>query len=472
MANQYTLTNDFAEIAEEKGTLYNKGDSAIELASTADTAKGAGILLLTGERRTFSGTLYARSMDAAGLLNVADFKDGGEGGEDNLSGVPLGTILPYSANTQTPPYSFLFCEGQAVSRTMYPDLFALIGTTYGAGNGSTTFNLPNMLGKYPQGDTTSGTVKSAGLPNIEGSTLAQYMVVGGTADTANNNIIQNTTGAMTASYAGATTNNILSGSTTGVGAQKITFNASRSNPIYGASDTVLPPTLTVRWIIKAYDAPTPSSAQVDLSQYASDLAARLTREQTPAFNRRDVITVSGTYTAPVTGWYRIVVKGGGGGGNGGAAPILVSGVLFSRNGHGGGEGGTSIGYARMTAGQTASVVVGAGGSGGAGAASYSGSLGTGTNGGNSSVTVNGNTYTGGGGVGGGNGGSGDIVGANGNYPTFQASNNTFNSYPATEVGSGYGKGGYGGGVSGGTGQNGGNGGNGFVWFEYFDGSLN
>lgn len=73
MANQYTLTNDFAAIAEEKGTLYNRGDSAIELASTADTEKGAGILLLTGERRTFSGTLYARSMDAAGLLNVADF---------------------------------------------------------------------------------------------------------------------------------------------------------------------------------------------------------------------------------------------------------------------------------------------------------------------------------------------------------------------------------------------------------------
>lgn len=108
MANQYTLTNDFAEIAEEKGTLYNKGDSAIELASTADTEKGAGILLLTGERRTFSGTLYARSMDAAGLLNVADFNDGGEGGEEatRISTVPSqsGAVV-YDGTEQSPTWA-------------------------------------------------------------------------------------------------------------------------------------------------------------------------------------------------------------------------------------------------------------------------------------------------------------------------------------------------------------------------------
>ena len=99
MANQYTLTNDFAAISEESGTLYNKGDSAIELASTADTAKGAGIMLLTGERRTFNGTLYARSMDETGLLNVADFNDGGEGGESYLKykgSVATYTDLPAS----------------------------------------------------------------------------------------------------------------------------------------------------------------------------------------------------------------------------------------------------------------------------------------------------------------------------------------------------------------------------------------
>ena len=60
------------------------------------------------------------------------------------SGVPLGTVLPYSANSQYPPEGFLWCDGSAVSRTAYPDLFALIGITYGSGDGSTTFNLPDL----------------------------------------------------------------------------------------------------------------------------------------------------------------------------------------------------------------------------------------------------------------------------------------------------------------------------------------
>ena len=82
MANQYTLTNDFAAIAEPQGTLYNVGDSAIELADADTTPKGQGILLMTGERRTFTGTLYARSMDSAATLNVSDFTDAAGGGDD------------------------------------------------------------------------------------------------------------------------------------------------------------------------------------------------------------------------------------------------------------------------------------------------------------------------------------------------------------------------------------------------------
>ena len=109
MANQYTLDNDFSAIAEPQGTLYNVGDSAIELASSASTAKGQGILLMTGERRTITGTLYARSMDAAGLLNVSDFTEAGGGGgggsyvlpiasASTLGGVKVGTNLSIDAD--------------------------------------------------------------------------------------------------------------------------------------------------------------------------------------------------------------------------------------------------------------------------------------------------------------------------------------------------------------------------------------
>lgn len=197
----------------------------------------------------------------------------------------------------------------------------------------------------------------------------------------------------------------------------------------------------------------------------------LTREITPAFNTRDVITTSGTYTAPVTGWYKITAKGGGGGGGFHAIANASSG--------GGGEGGTAIAYVQMTAGDTATVVIGGGGTYG-----VSGTY-IGGNGGNTSVTIDGNTYTAYGGNGGG-GGSGHQNGGLGGDGTIKGcagcsgeSNYTGGSGCS---GSGGGAGGGAGargsstefdGASGGGGagandvQHGGNGGDGYVWFEYF-----
>lgn len=51
----------------------------------------------------------------------------------------------------TPPTGFLNCDGSAVSRTTYADLFAVLSTTYGVGDGSTTFNVPNLSGRFPLG---------------------------------------------------------------------------------------------------------------------------------------------------------------------------------------------------------------------------------------------------------------------------------------------------------------------------------
>lgn len=60
------------------------------------------------------------------------------------SGIPIGTQIMHS--TIQPGY--LLCDGSAVSRTTYASLFAIIGTTYGSGNGSTTFNLPDARGRF------------------------------------------------------------------------------------------------------------------------------------------------------------------------------------------------------------------------------------------------------------------------------------------------------------------------------------
>lgn len=59
--------------------------------------------------------------------------------------VPAGTVTAYGAATA--PSGWLLCDGSQVSRTTYARLFAVIGTTYGAGNGTTTFTLPNLRGR-------------------------------------------------------------------------------------------------------------------------------------------------------------------------------------------------------------------------------------------------------------------------------------------------------------------------------------
>ena len=69
--------------------------------------------------------------------------------------IPAGVISMYGGSTV--PSGWLICDGRAVSRTTYSRLFSAIGTTYGAGNGSTTFNLPNLKGRVPVGLDTSQT---------------------------------------------------------------------------------------------------------------------------------------------------------------------------------------------------------------------------------------------------------------------------------------------------------------------------
>lgn len=74
---------------------------------------------------------------------------------------PVGIVLDYAGSTN--PGWGLICDGAAVSRTTYANLFGIIGTTYGAGDGSTTFNVPNFKGRTSIGegnynDTVSGSI--------------------------------------------------------------------------------------------------------------------------------------------------------------------------------------------------------------------------------------------------------------------------------------------------------------------------
>ena len=81
----------------------------------------------------------------------ADLLDGKHGSEYALKTeiIPAGTIIAFAATAT--PSGYLTCYGQAVSRTTYAALFTAIGTTYGAGDGSTTFNVPDLRGEFLRG---------------------------------------------------------------------------------------------------------------------------------------------------------------------------------------------------------------------------------------------------------------------------------------------------------------------------------
>ena len=76
--------------------------------------------------------------------------------------VQTGMILPFSAVAGSIPTGYLNCDGAAVSRSTYSALFALIATTYGSGDGSSTFNVPNLAGRFAIGKSGSYALGSTG----------------------------------------------------------------------------------------------------------------------------------------------------------------------------------------------------------------------------------------------------------------------------------------------------------------------
>ena len=85
-----------------------------------------------------------------------------------IEGIPTATIVPWSSASV--PSGFLECNGAAVSRSTYSALFAIVGTTYGAGDGATTFNVPDLQDNVAVGKSGTKALASTGGANTVTST--------------------------------------------------------------------------------------------------------------------------------------------------------------------------------------------------------------------------------------------------------------------------------------------------------------
>jgi tail collar domain len=80
---------------------------------------------------------------------------------------PPGTVVMYAGKTV--PAGWLLCDGRPVSRAMYPALFSAVGVGYGPGDGSTTFALPNLIGKFLMGVGADGIASTGGKATMDTS---------------------------------------------------------------------------------------------------------------------------------------------------------------------------------------------------------------------------------------------------------------------------------------------------------------
>ena len=256
-----------AKIAEEAITTAKLADEAVTAEKLAEAAVTAANILdeAVGTDKLANGAVTNVKLAAGTIafdrLAAADIatKEEAEAGTSKVKimtpwavaqamaammppAVPTGMILPFLGTSV--PEGFLLCNGANVSRTTYANLFSVIGTKCGAGDGSTTFTLPNLHRKFAEFTTTTsevGNSVSAGLPNITGEITRTTKNYGGPMrahECAASGAIK-----LTGPFAGLRSEDSQLG-------YSFSFDANRANGLYGDSSSVQPASLRVLPAIK------------------------------------------------------------------------------------------------------------------------------------------------------------------------------------------------------------------------------
>ena len=166
-------------IASQTGDLQQWQDSTSAVISKVDSAGSITAPRFISTQTTGTAPMTVSSTTLVTNLN-ADLLDGQHASVYS----PAGMVSQFAGSTA--PTGWLLCDGTAVSRTTYANLFTAIGTNYGTGDGSTTFNLPNLQGRVPVGKSTSGTFASLNSPGgVESVTLTESQIPSHTHTTPN-----------------------------------------------------------------------------------------------------------------------------------------------------------------------------------------------------------------------------------------------------------------------------------------------
>ena len=163
------------------------------------------------------------------------------------NGAPTGGLIMWG--TGTAPSGWLLCDGTAVNRTTYAALFAVIGTTFGVGDGSTTFNVPNYTNRMPYGTTVGATGGSADAVVVSHTHTATSVVTD-----PQHNHLSNAVGltSPTINWVGTGGLSYNNGNSTYTASASTGITVATTNANAGVSGTNanLPPYLGINFIIK------------------------------------------------------------------------------------------------------------------------------------------------------------------------------------------------------------------------------
>jgi microcystin-dependent protein len=143
----------------------------------------------------------------------------------------------------TPPGGWLLCDGSAIDRIVYSALFSIIGTTFGIGDGTTTFNIPDLRGKFVIGAGMIPVGTTGGSSSVTLSTTELPAHTHTITDPGHNHSTLATTSNVTT---GTDPGGVTTGGTTGTSTTGITVNSTGT----GSAFSILPPYAAVVYIIK------------------------------------------------------------------------------------------------------------------------------------------------------------------------------------------------------------------------------